>query len=96
MINSKGRLQVIVDFLNERELRATYGAVAKYIGVQPRSIGVMIGDHSARNSWVVSASSEHLPTGYDPVDYHPQLTRRSESLTITTAGTLARVMGNPW
>ena len=82
-----GKLSEVLDFLNDKRMRATYGAVAGYIGVQPRSIGSMLGEHSQRASWVVN-STEKLPTDYRPEDMHPELERIS--LVITTAGALDR------
>jgi alkylated DNA nucleotide flippase Atl1 len=81
------QLSEILDFLNAKKMRATYGAVAGYLGVQPRSIGAMLGEHSQRASWVVN-SIEELPTDYEKENIHPDLLRTS--LVIKTAGALDR------
>jgi hypothetical protein len=56
------RLDDIVDQLNERKQRATYGAVATFVGGAP--IGLMRGrERCHKYSWVV-AKKTGRPTGY--------------------------------
>jgi len=61
----------IVKVLNRKKFRATYGAVAKIVGCNARS--VMKGlPNSYEYSWVVRGDN-NLPTGYRPEDLHPDL-----------------------
>jgi hypothetical protein len=86
-MSTSEELNEILDFLNDRKMRATYGAVANYLGVGPRAMGKLLGEPSQRASWVVNATEE-LPTGYPPELIHPDLHRIS--LLIDTAGKLDR------
>jgi alkylated DNA nucleotide flippase Atl1 len=70
-------LPEILAFLNEKEIRATYGAVAGVLGLPPRSLGAALGSRRPEASWIVNAESE-LPTDYDHTHIHPALFRRSE------------------
>jgi hypothetical protein len=83
------RLSEILDFLNDRKMRAHYGAVAGVLDVTPRSVGTMLGEHSPRASWVVAKES-NMPTDYEAEDQHPELQRTS--LIIQTPGALSRGM----
>ena len=66
-------LESIVDLLQRKNIRATYGAVAGVLG--GISQGVMMGrEISQRNSWIVSAETG-LPTGYQQSQMHPNLLR---------------------
>jgi hypothetical protein len=66
-------LEVIVDVLNRKNIRATYGAVAGVLGGNPQV--VMKGQAvSQQNSWVVNARTGQ-PTGYRPSQMHPNLRR---------------------
>jgi hypothetical protein len=85
------RLSEILDFLNERKMRAHYGAVAGVMDVSARSVGTMLGEHSPRASWVV-AKEDDMPTGYEAENRHPELERTS--LIIQTPGALNRGMQN--
>ncbi len=58
-------------------VRATYGAAAQLIGVEPISMGARLGPRRAEASWIVSAESG-LPTGYSPQETHPALTLKSD------------------
>ena len=86
-MSTSEQLNEILDFLNHRKMRATYGAVANYLGVLPRSMGHLLGEPSQRASWVVSATEE-LPTNYPAELIHPDLHRIS--LVIATAEALDR------
>lgn len=65
-------IQEILDFLNDRQLRATYSAVAEIVGGSARSVGNRLGARRPEASWVVSAG-DGLPSGYSPEQYHPAL-----------------------
>ena len=66
-------LESIVDLLQRKNIRATYGAVAGVLG--GIALGVMAGrENSHRNSWIVSEATGH-PTGYRPDQMHPNLLR---------------------
>jgi len=83
------RLSEILDFLNERKMRAYYGALAGVLQVSPRSVGTMLGEHSQRASWVVAKES-NMPTDYEAENRHPDLQRTS--LIIQTPSALSRGM----
>src|SRR5687767_10992837 len=65
-------LEETLQFLNSTRMRATYGAVAQLLGVEPISMGARLGPHRPEASWIVSAESG-LPTGYGPNETHPDL-----------------------
>ena len=69
-------LDQILDALDRARQRATYGAVAAVLGMAPRTL--MSGrERDRRHSWVVSRKSGQ-PTGYEPEQLHPELTRIAE------------------
>ena len=73
----------VIRYLNDAQIRATYGAVAELVGGIARGIGArltQIYSKSAEASWVVSADSG-LPTGYAPNQRHPGLMRTSHIVT---------------
>ena len=73
-------LQDVVRFLNEEQVRATYGAVAELVGGIARGIGTRLTalySRSPEASWVVSAESG-LPTGYERNQRHPALLNKTE------------------
>jgi len=68
----------ILDALDRRHQRATYGAVAAVLDRPPRTL--MQGrERDQRHSWVVSRASGE-PTGYQPAQLHPALRERAEVL----------------
>jgi hypothetical protein len=70
-------LDEIVAKLNERKQRATYGAVARILGVLPR--GLMVGrSRRPRYSWVVAGSGSRRgwPTGYTKEQIDPDCLRQ--------------------
>jgi hypothetical protein len=73
-------LDGIIDRLDARKQRATYGAVAELVGVLPR--GLMSGrPNSLRDSWVVAGktrpnSRRGWPTGYTKKQIHPDCYRQ--------------------
>ena len=80
-------LSEILTFLNDEQVRATYGAVAEVLGVSPRSMGVLLGPRTAEASWIVNASTG-LPTDYSQHEMHPALLRSSDIITSGIALTL--------
>jgi hypothetical protein len=73
-------LEEILRFLNDEQVRATYGAVSEVLGVIPRSVGAALGPRRPEASWVVSADNG-LPTDYDQSEWHPALLSRGEIIT---------------
>jgi len=68
----------ILDALDRRHQRATYGAVAAVLDRPPRTL--MQGrERDQRHSWVVSRANGE-PTGYQPAQLHPALRERAEVL----------------
>ena len=68
-------LEEIIQFLNYKRVRATYGAVAEVLGAIPRSMGARLTRLYSRHvdaSWVVSAATG-LPTGYGAHEMHQAL-----------------------
>ena len=70
-------LDDVLTFLNEEQIRATYGAVGEVIGVSPKALGTSLGPRRPEASWVVSAENG-LPADYDQTDWHPALLSRGE------------------
>ena len=65
------RMDQIIDALDRKHQRATYGAVAAVLGAAPRTL--MSGrERDQRHSWVVSRKHGE-PTGYEPDQMHPEL-----------------------
>jgi alkylated DNA nucleotide flippase Atl1 len=77
----------ILHYLDETQVRATYGAVAEVIGVVARSIGTRLAPRRVEASWVVNAWTG-LPTDYATEELHPALLRSSD--VITTGEDLRR------
>jgi hypothetical protein len=73
-------LDEILTFLNDEQVRATYGAVAELLGVVPRSMAALLGPRRPEASWIVSAENG-MPTGYDQSEWHPALLNRGEIIT---------------
>src|SRR6266705_348359 len=70
-------LDGIISRLDARKQRATYGAVAELVGVQP--IGLMTGrQKSPKDSWIVAGqgSRRGWPTGYMRSQIHPDCYRQ--------------------
>ncbi len=73
-------LEDIIAFLNAKQVRATYGAVAELIGGIPRGVGdrlTRLYSRSPEASWVVNAETG-MPTGYEPHERHPALLSNAE------------------
>jgi hypothetical protein len=88
-------LDHILDALDRGHQRATYGAVAAFLGEGPRTL--MKGrTRDQRHSWVVS-SQNNEPTGYTPDQMHPalleheQVLKNKEELERWLEGALAAV-----
>ena len=62
--------QKILCELSKRKTRATYGAVACILGVQPFGVGTYLGKRCHKASWVVSKRTGE-PTGYKKCEIHP-------------------------
>ncbi len=65
-------IEDILDCLNARTVRCTYGAVAGALGIAAVGVGRLLGEHRREASWVVNAETG-WPTGYAPEDIHPDL-----------------------
>ena len=64
-------LDEVVNFLNRRQLRATYGAVADVTGGNATFLMNGI-ERAPRYSWIVNQETL-LPTGYAEAEYHTAL-----------------------
>ena len=84
-------LRGILEFLEKREIRATYQAVGEAINVSARAVGAMLGERNPRTSWVV-ASDTGKPTGYKSEEEHRALYKNSR--IIRTGGDLIRYMNS--
>ena len=76
-------LPEILRFLNEEQVRVTYGAVGEVLGVIPRAMGARLGPHTRERSWIVSAETG-FPTDYSRDDMHPSLCRTDEIISSGT------------
>ncbi|NOI30541.1 hypothetical protein [Vibrio coralliilyticus] len=87
----KELISKILDYLNETEVRATYGAVAEVLGVLPRSVGQQfLGEKRPYASWVVREDTG-LPTDYSEEQLHPKLLCKKS--LIKSGAVLRRNMG---
>jgi len=82
-------LAEIIRFLNHEQVRATYGAVAKVLGLVPRTMGTKLGRRCVEASWIVSTATG-LPSDYGVDEMHPALLQKVE--VITTGGELTKRM----
>ncbi|MDE0154437.1 MAG: hypothetical protein OXS28_02395 [Gammaproteobacteria bacterium] len=63
----------ILDYLNEVEIRCTYGAFGELIGTPAKSVARKhLGERRPEASWVVNGEKGR-PTGYLPGELHPNL-----------------------
>jgi hypothetical protein len=76
-------LPEILRFLNEEQVRATYGAVGEALGVMPRAMGARLGPHTQERSWIVNADTG-LPTDYSKEETHPSLFRCEDIISSGT------------
>ena len=75
-------LDEIVEVLDQRGQRATYGAVAAVVGQSPRSL-LKGRDRDRRYSWIVNRGTG-LPTGYQEDQIDPRL-RESPPVIVSEA-----------
>lgn len=81
------KLKKILDFLNEKETRCTYGAVADVLGLNPNFLAAHLGERRPYASWIVN-SKTHEPTDYRESEKHTNLYRTSR--VIKSAEVLTR------
>ncbi len=84
----------ILAFLNREHVRATYGAVAELLGVNPRGMGSLLGARRAEASWVVNRETG-LPTDYDPSQCHPALLSKPDIITSGRGRAGRKVIHSP-
>ncbi len=65
-------LERILDYLNKKKIRATYGSVAPLLNTHPLSVGKYLGKRRPRASWVVNKNTGK-PTGYSEAEMHESL-----------------------
>jgi len=65
-------LQEVVRYLNQAQVRCTYGAVAEVLGVQSRTLLMMLQGKEPAKSWIVSARTGE-PDDYREADIHSNL-----------------------
>ena len=82
-------LAEIIRFLNHEQVRATYGAVAKVLGIIPRTMGSRLGPRCVEASWIVSTATG-LPIDYGEDEMHPALLQKVD--VITTGSELTKRM----
>ncbi len=68
-------LDLIIKYLNDNKIRATYGAVAEVLDTKAHFVSNRLGDRTAEVSWVVNDKTE-MPTGYLPEQCHKDLLSR--------------------
>ena len=73
-------LEEILQFLNDEQIRATYGAVADVLGVSARSLTMRLGAKRPEASWIVGAENG-LPVDYSQAEWHPELLGRGDMIT---------------
>lgn len=71
-----GDLDAILDQLNLRRQRATYGAIGEVVRRPPFYL-MAGGPRDARHSWIVNQESG-MPSGYEKDQLHPDLESRSD------------------
>jgi hypothetical protein len=84
-------LDEVVDFLNRRQLRATYGAVADGTGGNATFLMNRI-ERAPRYSLIVNQKTL-LPTGYTEAEYHPALL--AKKFVLMTGKQLREWMARP-
>lgn len=65
----------LLECLNRKRIRCTYGALAGVLGVTPRGVGRFLGERCQKASWVVR-KKDGLPTGYRKDQMHPDVRHR--------------------
>ena len=66
------KVERVLAALQHEKVRCTYGALADYIGANPRHISTYLSPKRPEASWVVNKKTG-LPTGYEPFQMHPDL-----------------------
>ena len=82
-------ITTILAALNDRKVRATYGAVGELMGIHPKLVSQHLGTSRPEASWVVSKSTG-MPTGYLDANCHKDL--QSNLQIISTAEELANLI----
>ena len=88
--NMNPTLARILDYLESHCMRATYRAVADYLHVIPRAVGLMLGPDCPKASSVVNAQKK-MPTGYCLTEIPPGLKKNRH--IIRTEKELRTLMG---
>ena len=79
----KGDIRQALDYLNEKQVRATYTALQSYLGfgvLDKVDWAEILGPHRQYASWVVNKKTG-LPTGYDTGGMHPALLKTAKIIT---------------
>ena len=59
MMVQKEQVSEILEFLNEKRIRCTYGAVGYFVGVHPRLVNkYLLGDNRPEASWIVNSQKK--------------------------------------
>ena len=64
------KVERVLEALQHKKTRCTYGALAEYIGTSPRDVSAFLAPKRPEASWVVNKKSG-MPTGYDAYQIHP-------------------------
>jgi len=85
-------LEDIIRFLNDEQVRATYGAVAEVLGVVSRSMGARLGPRRPEASWIVNAYNG-LPTDYSQDEWHARLLDNAD---VISSGRMLALRLSKW
>jgi len=66
------KVERVLEALQREKTRCTYGALADYIGANPRDVSTYLTPRRPEASWVVNKKTG-MPTGYEPFQIHPDL-----------------------
>ena len=78
IIQRKKLVNEILEFLNEKRIRCTYGAVGVVIGVPAIAVNEkLLGSKRPEASWIVNSDTRR-PTCYTENQYHPDLLKSNE------------------
>ena len=73
MSYTSDKVDKVLEVLQREKTRCTYGALADYVGANPRDVSAFLAPRRPEASWVVNKKTE-LPTGYEAYQMHPELT----------------------
>lgn len=74
-------IERVLDCLNKNKIRATYGAVREYLGLNIRpNWGELLGAKSPYSSWIVR-KSDGYPSRYSLEEMHSDLESNPEIIT---------------